>query len=713
MATLQKIRSKGPLLLAVIGLALFAFIAEEAFRSWQTTSNNSKQQIGEIAGESISVQDYQSMVDELTEVIKLTQGVNTLSDDQMNQIKDQAWQNYVNYELISAECEKLGLKVTDAEVQAIINEGTNQMLQATPWIDQTTGKFDKDALKKFLAEYSKMDLSKLPSDYAEYYQRMFKFWQYVEKSLRQNTLVAKYQSLLANSFISNPVSAKVSFEGRSTSKDIIAVAVPYNALDSAAVKLTDADIKKLYEEKKEMFKQTVETRDIKYIDILVTPSQADKSQMLSEMEELAAELNEAVDASNVVRSSSSLMPYSGLAVKKSSLPTEVANALDSVAAGSLSKPAFNTNDNTFTTFKYYGKVNQPDSIEFRQIQVAAATIDETHKLADSIYTALKGGADFEELAKKYGQTGATTWLTGNQYEGANLDAQNTQFVKTLLGMETNNAQLVNFDQFSSIMEVKTKKAFTDKYDVAVIKKLLDFSKDTYNKAYNDFSSFVAANQKLADLEKNAEEAGYKVLERKDLYNNEHNVCGVHSTRETMKWIFDEAKVGDVSPLYACGDNDHLMVVALTAINKIGYRSFETAKEDLRAEAMRNKAAEKILADVKDVKSLDAAKKVANAKTDTIKHITFSAPAFVGMTISSEPALSGFVAQAKKGEFAGPVKGNGGVFMFQVINEEKGTEKFEAKTEEERLAQIALQAASNFTYDLYQKANVKDNRYLYF
>ena len=713
MATLQKIRSKGPLLLAVIGLALFAFIAEEAFRSWQTSSNNSKQQIGQIAGEDVSVQEYQNLVDELSDVMKLTQGTNTLTDDFMNQIKDQAWQNFVNYKLVSAECEKLGIKVTDAELQAIINEGTNQMLQGTPWVDQNTGRFDKDALKKFLAEYNKLDLSQLPSEYAEYYQRLYKFWQYVEKSLRQNTLVAKYQSLLANSFISNPISAKASFEGRTISKDILAVAVPYSALDSAAVTLTDADIKNLYQEKKEMFRQTVETRDIKYIDILVTPSQEDKVAMLSEMEELAAELNASADPTNIVRSSNSLLPYTGLAVKKSILPTEVANALDSVGVGALYKPEFNISDNTYTTFKYFGKVNQPDSIEFRQIQVSAETLDETRKLADSIYTALKGGAEFEALAQKYGQNGATTWLTGAQYEGANLDAQNTQFVKTLLGLNTNDPQLVNFDQFSAIIEVKNKKAYTEKYDVAVIKKQLDFSKDTYNKAYNDFSAFVAANQKLKDIEANAEEAGYKLLTRKDLYNNEHNVAGVSNTRDAMKWIFDEAKVGEVSPLYACGNNDHLMVVALTGVNKEGYRPFEVAKSDLRAEALRNKQAEKILADVANVKTIDQAKAVANAKSDTIKHITFSAPTFVGMTISSEPVLSGAVAQAKKGAFTGPIKGNGGVFMFQVINEENGTEKFDEKAEEQRLKQTALQAASQYTYDLYQKANVKDNRYLYF
>ena len=56
MATLQKIRAKGPLLVIVIGLALFAFIAEEAMRSIQSASNESKQQVGEIYGERISVQ---------------------------------------------------------------------------------------------------------------------------------------------------------------------------------------------------------------------------------------------------------------------------------------------------------------------------------------------------------------------------------------------------------------------------------------------------------------------------------------------------------------------------------------------------------------------------------------------------------------------------------------------------------------------------------
>ena len=39
MATLQKIRSKGPLLVIVIGFALFAFIATDAWRVFEPHQN--------------------------------------------------------------------------------------------------------------------------------------------------------------------------------------------------------------------------------------------------------------------------------------------------------------------------------------------------------------------------------------------------------------------------------------------------------------------------------------------------------------------------------------------------------------------------------------------------------------------------------------------------------------------------------------------------
>ena len=91
MAVLGKIRSKGALLVSIIGLGLFAFIAEEAFRSCESTKNNERQQIAEVLGEKLTYQEYQDLIDEYTEVIKMTQGQETLNEDQLNQVRDMVW----------------------------------------------------------------------------------------------------------------------------------------------------------------------------------------------------------------------------------------------------------------------------------------------------------------------------------------------------------------------------------------------------------------------------------------------------------------------------------------------------------------------------------------------------------------------------------------------------------------------------------------------
>ena len=156
MATLQNIRSKGPLLVIVIGLALFAFIAGDA---WKVLQPHQSQDVGEVNGESISAQDFQALVEEYTEVIKFSSGNSALSDEQTNQIKDEVWRTYVNNKLIEKEAKKLGLVVSKAEIQAIINAGVHPMLQQTPFRNPQTGAFDKDMLKKFLVDYSKMNTS--------------------------------------------------------------------------------------------------------------------------------------------------------------------------------------------------------------------------------------------------------------------------------------------------------------------------------------------------------------------------------------------------------------------------------------------------------------------------------------------------------------------------------------------------------------------------
>ena len=712
MATLQKIRNRGPLLVAVIGLALFAFVAGDAWKAIQP--HQGRQDIGEVNGEAISAQDYQTLVDEYTEVIKMTQGTTALNDDQLTQAKDQVWQTYINNKLIETEAEKLGLKVSDAEIQTIIEEGVHPLLMQTPFRNPQTGAFDKDMLKKFLVEYANLGstAAQLPAQYVEYYRQMGAFWNFIEKTLKQSILAEKYQSLIAKSLISNPVSAEDAFNARAQQADVLLAAIPYSSVSDSTITVSNDEIKALYKQKREAYKQLMETRDIKYIDVLVTPSEADRTEILNEVTEYANQLKDVTEMAAFIRSTGSVVPFSEVAISKGVYPSDIATRIDSVKMGEVYGPYYNQADDSYNAMMVMGKEAIADSIQFRMIQVYAETTDKTKTLADSIYTALKGGADFVKIAETYGQTGESTWMTARNYEGAALDADNAKYIKALINGKENELTNLELGQVNLILQVLDKKAVKDKYQIAVIKRPVEFSKETYSKAYNEFSQFVAQNTTLDKLMENAEENGYRLLERADFRNNEHYVGGIKNTREALKWIF-EAKEGEVSPLYECGENDHMMVVALEKINPEGYRNINTVADMLRMEIARDKKAEKILASLNGVSSFDQAKGMENAVSDTIKHITFGAPTYVGITRASEPVLGAVASQSEVNKLSAPIKGNAGVYVMQVINKENNAEEFNAKNEESTLSMMSTRYASSFINDLYEKANVKDSRYLYF
>ena len=695
----------------IIGLGLFAFIAEEAFRSCEATKNQQRQQIGEVLGNKINVQEYQALVDEYQEVLKMTQGIENLSEEQLNNLKDEVWNSYVNEQIIASEAGKVGLTVTDEELQNIMKEGTNPMLLRSPFVNQQTGRFDVTMLTKFLADYKKNGSN---PQVADSYQKIYQYWQFIEKQLRSQTLAQKYQALIGNSLISNPVSAKMAFDAQNMEADVELASIAYTSVNDNDVQVSESDLKAKYESQKELFKQMAETRDIKYVSFQVLASAADRQALMATMKEAAEKLQSGASPAEVVRKAQSQFSYTGIAATKRAYPSDIAAKLDSMSVGQTMGPFETKSDNTFNVVKLLSKVQMPDSIEYRQIQVGGATIDEARKTADSIYTALKGGANFEELAQKYGQTGDKQWLTSAMYENSNtMDEESKNYLNSINTLAVNDVKNLEFTQGNIVIQVTARKAMVDKYDVALVKHTIDFSKATYSDAYNKFSQYVSENKTIEDLEKNAAKFGYQVQERKDMFNSEHNVVGIRATREAMKWIFD-AKEGQVSPLYECGSNDNLLVVALTKVHPVGYRSLNDVQDMVKQEVLRDKKFEQIKAKFAGVADIAAAK-AKGARIDSVNQITFSAPVFVQATGSSEPALAGAVASLKQGDFSKAlIKGNGGAYLFRVIKKaQREGATFDAKAVEKSLGQRAQQAAGRFLQELYQKANVVDNRYLFF
>ena len=716
MAALGTIRKRGVILVCIISFGLFAFIAEEAFRSCDSAKNNERQQIGEVFGEKISVQEFQKLVDEYTEVIKMQQGQDNLPEEQMNQVKDMVWNSYIQNKIVAHEAEKLGLTVTDAELQDILKTGTNPMLAQTPFVNQQTGRFDVSALQKFLADYKTQKAN--PSANAQMmdqYTKIYNYWSFIEKTLRQQTLAQKYQSLLAHCFLSNPVEAKMAFKEENEESKIQLAAFPYSDIQDDKVKVLESDLKAKYDEMKARFKQPVESRDIKFVDIQVEASQADRAALNKEFAGYHTQLAAAADPTEVVRKSASTVAYLGIPVGKDAFPSDIAATLDSMAVGATTAVKANKADNTLNIVKLVNKQQLPDSIQYRVIQVAAASVAEAKTKADSIQGAISGGADFEAIAKKYGQTGEKAWMTTRQYEFAqSMDKDNKAFINALNTQPVNATSQLQLGQGYVILQVCDRKAMIEKYTAAVIKKNVDFSQDTYRTAYNKFSSFVSANQTADEIVKNAAKSGYKVQDLKDITTATHYVANIHSTREALKWIF-EAKEGSVSPMYECGNNDHLLVVVLDKINRIGFRGLDDpqVKEMVKAEVIKDKKAEMIEAKLNGVKNIAAAKS-KGAKVSEVNQITFAAPVFVASAGASEPALSGAVSATKKGAFsAHPVKGNAGVYLFLVTNKSNRPVKFNEKAQEQKCRQKSMQYAGNFMNELYLNANVVDNRYLFF
>lgn len=708
MATLQSIRKHGALLVIIIGLALFAFIAGDAWQALQPHQNS--QYVGKINGKKIEAQAYQQLVEEYTQAINFVRGNNSLTEEENAQVKDEVWGTLVSNALIEAEAAKLGLTITAAELQAVIDEGTDPLLTQSAFRNQTTGQFDRDVLMKFLADYANMDAEVMPAEYVDYYHQLYTYWQFIESNLMSSLLIQKYEALVLAAQLSNPVAAEYNFNARNGHAEVAYVVVPYNSVADSLVKVSTADIKKLYNAKKELYKMPAETRSVKYIDVAVTPSQSDREELEKEVGEYAAQMATTDDLGALVRLANSAVAYSEVPVTSAALPEDVVSRLSFVEGDAVYGPYYNQTDDTYNAFRILAKTQLPDSVQYRQIQVADAT------LADSIYNACQGKKkdSFADLAAKYNQPNDPVWISTSNFEGASINGDNATYLNTLFGMKKGEIKKIELGGGYILVEVVDTKNPVEKYTAAVIKRPVYFSNDTYAAAYNRLSAFVADNQTLAELEANAEEAGFRVLSISELNNAAHTIGGVQGTREALRWAF-AAEKGEVSHIFEAGENDHLMVLALAEVNKAGYRPAEQMADMFRVQALNDKKADMILANAKKVKTMEEAIALNGAKADTLHRVSFSSPTYVSKVPASEPVLSGSVASLEVGELSAPIKGNGGIYFLQVVKKNEGAAKFDATSEQQTLEATATRYinSNSIINELYRKGQIEDNRYLFF
>lgn len=266
MATLQKIRNRGGVLVAVIiGLALGAFILGDMLSSGSKLMRPSQLKIAEIDGESVQYPDFQKKVEELSEVYKMNTQQTQIDENTWEQIREQVWQGYLQENIIGKASDKLGVAVTSEELFDLIQGKDPHPIIKQLFRNQKTGEVDKSAIIQFLKA---MDSGATPAQKS--------YWLYIENQIKQDRMFSKYSNLIAKGLYVTTDEAKRSLTAKNKSANIQYVMLNYSTIPDVNVKVSDDELKAYYNTHKDEYKQE-KSRSIEYVTFDVVPSEGDKA----------------------------------------------------------------------------------------------------------------------------------------------------------------------------------------------------------------------------------------------------------------------------------------------------------------------------------------------------------------------------------------------------------------------------------------------------
>jgi peptidyl-prolyl cis-trans isomerase D len=253
MATLEKIRSKGVLLIIVIGIALFAFIIGDFLNSSGTFFGQSQMNVIEVNDEKIKIDQYQEKIDELNKVYQIQMNQSQLSEEAMEQIRQSVYDNIIREQIISSCAEKTGINVSSKELFDLVSgENIHPYIQSIRMFQNpNTGGFDKSYLLNFLNTINKKDLS---AEEMEQIKDAKSYWMFWENLIKNTRLEEKYTTLLSKSLNTNSLEAKFSFENGKKTVDLVYITEPYSNIADSTINISKKELKTLYKKKRK--KQT-------------------------------------------------------------------------------------------------------------------------------------------------------------------------------------------------------------------------------------------------------------------------------------------------------------------------------------------------------------------------------------------------------------------------------------------------------------------------
>ncbi|MDR1356756.1 MAG: SurA N-terminal domain-containing protein [Tannerellaceae bacterium] len=708
MATLEKIRNKAGLLVIVVGLALFAFIIGDFLNSGSTYFKQHQEKIADINGTTISIQEYQKRIEDMTDVYKMQTGLTNLQEEDQTRIRQSVFDTMVHELVLTGEMDKLGMTVSPEELFDMV-QGENiasALLQNQMFHNPETGAFDKTFFLNFLKQIDDDFIATAPQEYQPQLLQYQKLWIFWEKNIKIQRMEQKYTALLGKAIAANALDAKDVFNASAESADIVYAMQSYSTIPDSIINVGKSEIEKLYNQRKELYKQP-ETKVIKYIAVDIVPSQEDFDKASEQIEQLREELAASDDVRDLVNDNSEIA-YINAFFSEAALDSEQKQFVATAAVGDVYGPIFESVNNKYRMFKLVDKTIAPDSVNLHFIMLEPT---ETAK-ADSLMDVLKKGGNFAELAMTYSidqsssaNEGQVGWLT----EAAALNALNEDFKTSLFAARLNEINLFKSTQVILLFKVTEKTANVDKYKIADIDITVTPSSKTYSNLYNDLNQYISNNQDIDKMDATAQEAGYNLLSNVSVTASDQIVGSIPQSRQVVRWAFEKHSKGDISEIFDCNSR-YFVVAAHQGTIREGYRSMTSVESVLKSELAAKKKGEKIIEDLKakSPASLDAYAQTMGATVDSVKFVSFSTARISG--IGMEPKLNAVISLTETGRLSEPVIGNNGVYVFQIVNKETNNRIYD-EAEEVRTIEASFPYRYGYmaVQSLVNRAKITDNR----
>ena len=692
MATLEKIRSKAGMLVAVIGLALLAFIIGDFLNSGQSFFMMNQNKVATVNGETIGVEEYQERVNARTEQMQsmYQQSGMTMPEGMSATIQMDVFNQMINEQLLASELEAVGLTVSDAELQDMLTGNHIHAEITRAFTDPATGMFDRQALDNYLSvvfnpeENGYTDPSQLQQIAV---QRQA--WLDMEAQIRQSRAYEKFATLLTAAMAPNKIDAEMAFAAQTRTVDVAYVMQPYTSIADSIIEVSKSDLKAEYDKVKARYEMP-ETRSIRYIAVDVAPSKEDYAKVEAQINMLQEVFATTDDVAAVVDNNSDV-PYEDVYVAISTMSDDMKAFVEAAKVGDATTPAFA--DEAYTMYRLMGTKTAPDTIT-----VKIASFPMGDNTIDSVYNAVAAGAEFgadvnvmEEFA-----------VTEDMYAGLGRN-----FVADVFAAGNGYFKTSSLGGVQHIAKVVKRSAPVAKAKVATLTIGVVPSVETETEL--NLSSYVAKYNTVEQFADSAFVAGYTTIPA-ECQAAQTSVAGIQNSRQMIHWAFN-AKKGDVSEIYEIGDR--YVVAMLEKVVKEGYRPMEELENLLNTNVRRAKKGEAIAQQLSAVSpaTIEAYATAMNTKVDTVKFVSVASPSVAG--IGYEPVVAGAAAGLEMGELSAPIAGNRGVYVLQVVNENAASRPYNEEAEMSRLEQQYMAVINQFVEVLKEKANIENTLVRFF